>query len=354
MEGAGCDEQDMVGLHRPIFGGDRGALDQRQKIPLHALAGNAPPAHVGNGNFIDLVQEHDAVGFRILHRLARQVVGVQPLVALLVHQQFPGVLNRHLAPLRPLRPHALQHLAQVDHLHASGLAGNLERQAAAGILHLDIHFPALQLAGEHPVAEGQACRLAGVLAHQRVQQPVQRGGFRGIAHARPLQVAGQADGFLHQVADDGIHVAAHIAHLGELGGLDLQERRLGQLRQPAGDLGFPAARRPDHQDVLRRHLVAQLGRQLLATPAVPQRHGHRLLRLGLAHDMAVQRSHDGLGGQRRNACDFRIHDCIHQRDSTVRLLLVYTQMSAEIPIALRAMASASASVSISARAAASA
>ena len=42
VEGARGDEQDVVGLHRPVLGGDRGALDQRQQVALHALA-----AHVG-------------------------------------------------------------------------------------------------------------------------------------------------------------------------------------------------------------------------------------------------------------------------------------------------------------------
>jgi hypothetical protein len=36
------------------------------------------------------------------------------------------------------------------------------------------------------------------------------------------------DGHLGQVADDGVHVLAHVAHLGELGGLDLDEGRVGQ------------------------------------------------------------------------------------------------------------------------------
>ena len=39
VEGARSDEQDMVGLDRPIFGRDGGALDQRQEVPLYAFAG---------------------------------------------------------------------------------------------------------------------------------------------------------------------------------------------------------------------------------------------------------------------------------------------------------------------------
>jgi geranylgeranyl pyrophosphate synthase len=42
-----------------------------------------------------------------------------------------------------------------------------------------------------------------------------------------------ADAGLDQVADDLLDVAADIADLGELGGLDLDERGLGQLGQAA-------------------------------------------------------------------------------------------------------------------------
>jgi hypothetical protein len=35
------DEQDVVGLHRPVFGRDRRAFDQRQQVALHAFAADA-------------------------------------------------------------------------------------------------------------------------------------------------------------------------------------------------------------------------------------------------------------------------------------------------------------------------
>ena len=38
MEGARGDEQNVIGLHRAMLGRDRGALDQRKQIALHALA----------------------------------------------------------------------------------------------------------------------------------------------------------------------------------------------------------------------------------------------------------------------------------------------------------------------------
>src|SRR5207249_8634341 len=55
--------------------------------------------------------------------------------------------------------------------------------------------------------------------------------------------------------------------------LDLEERRLGQLRQAAGHFGLPDAGGADHDDVLRRHLVTELGRDALPPPAVAERDG---------------------------------------------------------------------------------
>ena len=107
----------------------------------------------------------------------------------------------------------------------------------------------------------------------------------------------QPDRFLDQVAGDLLDVAADIADLGELGRLDLHERRVGQLGQAAADLGLAAAGRPDHQDVLGRDLVAQLGAELLAPPAVAQRHRDRALGVGLADDVLVERGDDRLGGE---------------------------------------------------------
>jgi hypothetical protein len=102
-------------------------------------------------------------------------------------------------------------------------------------------------------------RLAGVLADERLEQPVHRRLARGLAHRLAAAVLLEPDRFLGQVAGDLLDVAADVADLGELGRLDLDERRVGELGQPAADLGLAAAGRADHQDVLGRDLVAQLG-----------------------------------------------------------------------------------------------
>ena len=129
-------------------------------------------------------------------------------------------------------------------------------------------------------------------ADQRVEHAL-LGGELGLGLdllAQPL--ARHADRDLDQVAHDLLDVAADIADLGELGRLDLEERRLRQLGQPARDLGLADAGRADHQDVLGQHLLAQLGGQLLAAPAVAQRDRDGALGVVLADDVAVELGDD--------------------------------------------------------------
>jgi hypothetical protein len=131
-----------------------------------------------------------------------------------------------------------------------------------------------------------------VLANQRIEHSVFGGdlGLRFDLLAQPL--AGLRDRDLDQVAGDLLDIAADIADLGELGRLDLQERRFGQPRQAACDLGLAAARRADHQDVFRQHLLAQFRRQLLAAPAVAQGDRDGPLRLVLPDDETIELGDD--------------------------------------------------------------
>ncbi len=93
---------------------------------------------------------------------------------------------------------------------------------------------------------------------------------------------------IHQIADDGFDIAAHVADLGELGGLDLDEGRIGQLGQPAGDFGFAHPGRADHQNILGGNFVAQFRRHPHPPPAVAQGNGHGALGGILADDVLVQ------------------------------------------------------------------
>src|SRR3546814_13304722 len=97
------------------------------------------------------------------------------------------------------------------------------------------------------------------------------------------------DRFFDEIARDLLDVAADIAHFGELGRLDLDERRIGELRQTPRNLGLAAAGGADHEDVLGRPLVAQIGVELLPAPAAAQRAGDRALGVLLAESVLVGR-----------------------------------------------------------------
>ena len=103
------------------------------------------------------------------------------------------------------------------------------------------------------------------------------------------------DGDLGQVADDGIHILAHVTDLGELGCFHLDERRVGEPGQAPRDFGLANPGGADHQDVLGCDFSPQAGLDLLAAPAVAQRNGHGALGLGLADNVPVQFSNDVLG-----------------------------------------------------------
>ena len=108
-------------------------------------------------------------------------------------------------------------------------------------------------------------------------------------------LARQRDGDFDEVAHDLLDVAADIADLGEFRRLDLEERRAGELGEAAGYLGLADAGRPDHQNVLRQHFLAQPLVELQPAPAVAQRDRHRALGVALADDEAVELGNDFAG-----------------------------------------------------------
>ena len=115
---------------------------------------------------------------------------------------------------------------------------------------------------------------------------------RLVAYFDEPLLAHHVDRQLDQVADHRLHVAADVPDLGELGGFDLDERRLGQPRQPAGNLRLAHAGRSNHQDVLGRHFLRQVARQLLAPHAIPQGDGDRAFRAHLPDNVTVELRHD--------------------------------------------------------------
>ena len=135
---------------------------------------------------------------------------------------------------------------------------------------------------------------------QHVEQPLLGGVGGAVAHLARFGFARLLDRGLDQVANDRVDVAADVAHFGELGRLDLDERRVGEPRQPARDFRLAHAGRADHQDVLRRDLLAQRLRHLLAPPAIAQRDRDGALGGVLPDDVLVELGDDFVGGHVRH------------------------------------------------------
>ena len=133
---------------------------------------------------------------------------------------------------------------------------------------------------------------SGVRRHQQIEQALFGIDFGAIRHFVQPLFAHHVDRDIHQVANHRLHVAAHVSHFGELAGLHLEERRVGQARQPARQFGLAHARGADHEDVLGHHLFGHLGRQFLAADAIAQRDRHGALRLRLPHYVLVQFAND--------------------------------------------------------------
>ena len=142
---------------------------------------------------------------------------------------------------------------------------------------------------------GEADALAA--RQQRIEDAI-LGAILGLrAHARLGLLARHLDRAVGEIAHDLLDVLADVADLGELGRLDLDERRVGQRGQAPRDLGLADAGRADHQDVLRRDFVAQRRLELHAPPAVAQRDRDRALGGVLADDVAVEFVDDFAGSE---------------------------------------------------------
>ena len=153
---------------------------------------------------------------------------------------------------------------------------------------LDLDLLVVEFAVAKALAKGFLGGGAGTGADQRIQDALLGLQMRLCADLLALACAHEADAGLDEVAHDLIHVTADIADLGEFGGLDLEERRVGKLGEPPGNLGLADAGRADHEDVLRQNLFAHVLVELLPAPAVAQRDGHGAFCVRLAYDVAVQ------------------------------------------------------------------
>ena len=233
-------------------------------------------------------------------RLLHELLVVEQLVGFLVDQQSdanPCTVTRRVL-VRP--PPSLPNMSpMIDRAHLRARhAGNLEhRHAAAGLAAPRSRSPcrrARRRAASCGSSRGSPGSAPGPTSASSTRSSA---ACSALAPARPCACCSRVSAMrdLDQVAHDLLDVAADIADLGELGRLDLEERRAGELGQAARDLGLADAGRADHQDVLRQHLLAQLVVELQPAPAVAQRDGDGALGVVLADDEAVEFGDDFAG-----------------------------------------------------------
>jgi hypothetical protein len=308
----------VVGTDHAVLGGDRRAFHQRQQVALHALARDVGALHLAAaGDLVDLVDEDDAVLLDRAHRLEADLLLVHQPRGLLLGDEAQRLADRQLAALPAraahVREHALDLLGEL--LHPRGCQ-DLHVRAALRDVDLDLLVVELALAQHLAKSLSRRIRVVALDRRHTGQQRVEHALLGHVLGSRPdlehLLLARVLDRHLHQVAHDRVDVAAHVAHLGELGRLDLDEGRVGQARQAPRDLGLAHARGPDHEDVLGRDLGAQRFGHLRAAPAIAQRDRHGALGLALADDELVELVDDllrrhrlggraGLGGGRNRA-----------------------------------------------------
>ena len=283
MERTGRDEEHMVRLDGAVLRRDLRAFDNRQDVALHTLARNVGAIRIAlDGDLVNLVEEDDAAALGDLDGRLGDFVHVDELARFFLREDLARLLDRDFALLAVLRHEVADHVLDV-------VAHALERRACEHADHraarfLDVDFDelffelAVLQALAHPFAAGLILRLLvffffflivfGVaeqaaerilrflrLRHEDVEDALLSEFLRLFLHGVHALLAHHAHGCLGEVAHDGLNVAADIADLGELRGLDLDERRLDELREAAGNFGLADARRADHEDVLRDDFV---------------------------------------------------------------------------------------------------
>ena len=315
MKRARGHKQDMVGADHAVFGVDGAAFDQRQQVALHPLAGDICAVGVfPTGDFIDFVNKDDAGLLDPPNGLLNDRIHIHQLIGLFdgqnferfrdLHPAFPGLLGHHIGEhLFELILHFFHALRSHDFDKGGGGTGDFKLHLALVQLPV-VEHPAHFFPGAVPGAGRSLLAAIGGGRGWRKQQVEQL--FFGLGLGLDLNpllffLLDQAGGQFHQVPHHGFDIAAHIADLGKLRCLDFDKRSLSQTRQTAGDLGFADPGRTDHQNVFGGNLVAQIFRDLLPSPAIPQRNGHGAFGFCLADNIAVQFGDDFSRGHNRRA-----------------------------------------------------
>src|SRR5450432_3691904 len=294
-----------------MLGGNCGTFHKRQKVALYTFAADAGAApFAALADLVYLVDEDNAVLFARGKRARLDFLVVDHLRSFFLDQQRPRRGDAELAPLTLLPGQRGKHATQLlGHFFHARRRHDFDAEIYLcfdfDVTRIQCAFAQLlaQLLPSLGVASLDRLRFAGepqrllTRRQERIEDAV-FGAILGLAADLRLGLfARHLHRDISQIAHDLLDILADIADLGELGRLDLDERGVRQMRKAARDLGLAHPGLTDHQDIFRRHLVAQRRIQLHAPPAVAQRDGDRTLGRILANDVAVEFVDDFAGSQ---------------------------------------------------------
>ncbi len=350
MEGSSGDEEDVIGTDHAVFGVDGGAFDDGEEVALDTFAGDI--GSVGGfttGDLVDFVEEDDTGLFDALECAFGDLLHVDHFLGLFLDEDVAGFGDFEFAAFGALGEEVSEHIFEVD-AHFFETVGGEDFDGGA-LSFSDIDFDELVFKGSIAefaseffaggVVAGFGVFVVGPAGEKEVEE-LFFGGFAGF----DLDGGGffffeHLDGEFGEVADHGFDITSDITDFGELGGFDLEEGGLCEFGETASDLGFSDAGGSDHEDIFGCDLVAEFGGDLLSAPAVSQGDSDGAFCGVLSDDVAVEFANDLAGGEGAGGDGVALLCVVgHQICSITISLLVKTQISAAIWMALRAISGA--------------
>src|ERR1700690_2469782 len=266
------------------------------------------------GDLVDLIEKDDARVFHTVDGGARDLLHVDQALLFFLNQVLEGLINLHLPLLGALAEDIGQHVLDV-HVHfLDALVGDDFKGREIALASFDFDGAVVQLAFaqllpqflagavggfaqagagvDHYATRAGIARTWRARRQKNIKQPLFGVELGFIRHIFQLFFANHFDGDLHQIANHGLNIPSDVADFRELGSFNLEEGRVGQFGEAAGDFGLAHAGGPDHDDVLRDDFFGHFGRELLPPHAVAQCDGDGALRIFLPDNVLVEFSDD--------------------------------------------------------------